>query len=271
MYCNLCKRPVDARRQIGVGTLLLVLITGGLWLFLIPFYSKRCSICKSTALSKTGSANLADKTIIISSNQTSGTKKAVNKSKVVPRLLSLIIIGVLLFLGVKGFQFINEASRPLSTSTTQTTKQTVTTQEKQVAAPAKTEKLPAIDEKKALRSDNYFGNYTNPAIKKGSGTAQLKVWQPYLDYYRKLAETSPLFKSFINGPQQLSVQYDEIWIHKNEADDIGKLYWKDDKIQAYTSEKFYESNPVNHVTVNAHQITSIHGRNSILTEITKKK
>ncbi len=52
MYCNLCKRPVEAKRVIGVGTLLLVLLTGGLWLLLIPFYGKRCSICKSDALSK---------------------------------------------------------------------------------------------------------------------------------------------------------------------------------------------------------------------------
>lgn len=53
-YCTLCKRRVEARRQIGVGTLILVLITTGLWLIAIPFYSPRCSICKSDQLGEEG-------------------------------------------------------------------------------------------------------------------------------------------------------------------------------------------------------------------------
>ncbi|HUG00733.1 MAG TPA: hypothetical protein VML95_02595 [Longimicrobiales bacterium] len=44
---------MDARRQIGVGTICLAVITGGLWLLAIPFYQKRCSICRSTAVSAT--------------------------------------------------------------------------------------------------------------------------------------------------------------------------------------------------------------------------
>ena len=47
-HCALCDRKVDARRQIGAGTLILVLITAGLWLLAIPFYSARCPICKSS-------------------------------------------------------------------------------------------------------------------------------------------------------------------------------------------------------------------------------
>ena len=49
-YCNLCERKVEAKREIGVGSLLLVLLTGGLWLIAIIFYGERCSICKSKAL-----------------------------------------------------------------------------------------------------------------------------------------------------------------------------------------------------------------------------
>ena len=52
MYCELCRRPVEAKRQIGVGTLILVFLTTGFWLLAIPFYRKRCSICKSTAISR---------------------------------------------------------------------------------------------------------------------------------------------------------------------------------------------------------------------------
>ncbi|MGH7446992.1 MAG: hypothetical protein ACRELT_05505 [Longimicrobiales bacterium] len=56
MFCALCSRPVEAKRQIGAGTIILAVITGGLWLLTIPFYAKRCSICKSTAVSVPGRA-----------------------------------------------------------------------------------------------------------------------------------------------------------------------------------------------------------------------
>lgn len=51
LYCNLCKRPVEAKRNIGIGTLLLCVLTAGFWLIVIPFYSKRCPICKSESIS----------------------------------------------------------------------------------------------------------------------------------------------------------------------------------------------------------------------------
>lgn len=46
-HCKLCDRKVSAQRQIGVGTLILVLLTAGLWLIAIPFYELRCPICQS--------------------------------------------------------------------------------------------------------------------------------------------------------------------------------------------------------------------------------
>jgi hypothetical protein len=53
MYCALCGRSVEARRQIGVGTVVLAVVTAGISLLAIPFYAKRCSICKSAAVSLT--------------------------------------------------------------------------------------------------------------------------------------------------------------------------------------------------------------------------
>lgn len=53
MYCALCRRPVDAGRRIGMGTIVLAVLTGGLWLLAIPFYEKRCAICRSAAVSAT--------------------------------------------------------------------------------------------------------------------------------------------------------------------------------------------------------------------------
>jgi hypothetical protein len=53
MYCALCRRAVDARRHIGGGSVLLALGTMGFSILAIPFYAKRCPICKSTAVSHT--------------------------------------------------------------------------------------------------------------------------------------------------------------------------------------------------------------------------
>src|SRR5688572_23610645 len=51
MYCALCGRPVEANRQIGLGTVILAVFTAGISLLAVPFYPKRCSICKSAAVS----------------------------------------------------------------------------------------------------------------------------------------------------------------------------------------------------------------------------
>ena len=51
MFCALCSRPVEARRQIRAGTIALAVLTAGISLLAVPFYPKRCSICKSTAVS----------------------------------------------------------------------------------------------------------------------------------------------------------------------------------------------------------------------------
>jgi hypothetical protein len=54
MYCALCRRPVEARRHVGVGTAILAVLTAGFALLAIPFYARRCSICRSAAVSMTG-------------------------------------------------------------------------------------------------------------------------------------------------------------------------------------------------------------------------
>lgn len=51
-YCTLCERNVEPRRKIGVGTLILFLLTLGVWLIAIPFYLKRCPICRTDALER---------------------------------------------------------------------------------------------------------------------------------------------------------------------------------------------------------------------------
>lgn len=58
-YCTLCHRPVEPRRHFGIPTLVVCLLTSGLWLLVMPFYRKRCPICRTCELSDTAPATPA--------------------------------------------------------------------------------------------------------------------------------------------------------------------------------------------------------------------
>lgn len=51
MYCTLCERQVEGTRQIGAGSIVLAILTAGISLFAVPFYRKRCPICRTAAIS----------------------------------------------------------------------------------------------------------------------------------------------------------------------------------------------------------------------------
>lgn len=53
VYCALCDRPVESSRHIGVGTVVAAVLTAGISLLFVPFYRKRCPICRSTAITPT--------------------------------------------------------------------------------------------------------------------------------------------------------------------------------------------------------------------------
>ncbi|CAN5637717.1 hypothetical protein BH23GEM10_BH23GEM10_17750 [soil metagenome] len=53
VYCALCDRPVEGTRHIGVGTIVAAVLTAGISLLFVPFYRRRCSICRSTAITPT--------------------------------------------------------------------------------------------------------------------------------------------------------------------------------------------------------------------------
>jgi hypothetical protein len=44
-YCETCEKETPHQRALGIGTLLAVLITCGLWTLALPFYPQRCRIC----------------------------------------------------------------------------------------------------------------------------------------------------------------------------------------------------------------------------------
>ncbi len=43
--CRNCKKLTGYKRAFGIGTLIAIFLTGGLWLLIIPFYPKRCIVC----------------------------------------------------------------------------------------------------------------------------------------------------------------------------------------------------------------------------------
>lgn len=45
VHCPNCSKMTGHKRALGWGTFFAVLITAGLWIFIIPFYPKRCIIC----------------------------------------------------------------------------------------------------------------------------------------------------------------------------------------------------------------------------------
>jgi len=50
-YCQTCGRKMGFKRLLGVGTILMVLLTLGLWILFIPFYPSRCISCGETLYS----------------------------------------------------------------------------------------------------------------------------------------------------------------------------------------------------------------------------
>lgn len=44
-YCQSCARNTGFKRALGLGTVLMLVLTGGTWLFALPFYPSRCVIC----------------------------------------------------------------------------------------------------------------------------------------------------------------------------------------------------------------------------------
>ena len=44
-HCYVCRAPRGFKRNIGIGTVFAVILTGFIWLLIIPFYPKRCIVC----------------------------------------------------------------------------------------------------------------------------------------------------------------------------------------------------------------------------------
>ena len=135
------------------------------------------------------------------------------------------------------------------------------------------------DEKAKVLSSQALGDFTKAKKIKKTGKTTLQVWGPYVEYANTVPDYS-LRNTMLKYNNKLDIEYDEIWTwirddvfspaekkkYKGQFD-IHKMYWKNNKVQAFTLEKYYVSNPMTKAKLGKHQITQVWDRDSILSAI----
>jgi hypothetical protein len=139
-----------------------------------------------------------------------------------------------------------------------------------------------INEKAQLR-DSFFGDFTKAKVQKKNGKCTLQVWTPYIQYSNTLPPA--MREVSLAGVRELQVEYDEIWRADYDSlftpaekkkwkgqFDKNTLYWKNNKIQAYTLEKFYLGDPSTgkKLSASSHKIINIYNRKSVLDKLSEK-
>jgi hypothetical protein len=139
------------------------------------------------------------------------------------------------------------------------------------------ENVYSFDEKSSLRN-SYYGNFNGAKIIKKEGKATLSRWEPYVQHMRSLPGPSVEPE----GIAKLTINYDEVWIKENDEGfplhmknrlrgqfDVNKLYWKKNKVQASTLEKYFIGNPLTGANLNppAHKVVTIYGRDEIINKV----
>ncbi len=146
--------------------------------------------------------------------------------------------------------------------------------------------LPCIDaqpDERAALQKSYFGDYQHAKKVKKTGKVLLSVWEPQIKYSKSL---SPSMRAvMLDGVERLNIDYDEIWTWENDEglsptekrkfkgkNDIYKLYWKQNTIQACTIEKYYTGDPFTGQKLSkpSHKIWNIYNRDFILKKISEK-
>lgn len=90
-FCPICHERTPHKRQFGIGTLILFIVTCGFWLLAMPFYPVRCGRCGGGSLAQAGAA--------LSQSELMGTLAARARA-LEPHHIVLGIIGVLLALWI---------------------------------------------------------------------------------------------------------------------------------------------------------------------------
>lgn len=139
-------------------------------------------------------------------------------------------------------------------------------------------KEPAFkNEKNALLNTNAFGDWRKAKIAKKSGKITLELWRDRAEFLKKKL-------GIVYDIPKLEVEYDEIWERKKEDYltkeelrkwqkdlNILRFYWKGDKIQGYSENGKFISNPLTGENFSAPiwKIILIADREKILNELNK--
>jgi hypothetical protein len=136
-------------------------------------------------------------------------------------------------------------------------------------------------EKTILLNSKFFGDLTKATKIKKSGRIELQPWDSYVKYSETIPDNS-LKQILLMNIRKLNIDYDEIWIKEMDDSDtaaekikykgqqnIVKIYWLKNKVQAETLERYYISDPVTKKKIGKHKITSVRDRDSVLKEVAK--
>lgn len=115
--------------------------------------------------------------------------------------------------------------------------------------------LAKVPEKDLLLKTPEFGDFHKAKEIKEKDKASLKVWGNYAEFQRK--QPSQVKGLMRQGPGMLEVAYDEIWESERDLDPtlvvarerqgkpfLVKLYWQKGKVQAFTVEKYFKTDPL---------------------------
>ncbi|MDD2903128.1 MAG: hypothetical protein PHU44_11915 [Syntrophales bacterium] len=112
-----------------------------------------------------------------------------------------------------------------------------------------------IAEKALLSNSSEFGNFQKAKEIKEKGKKSLSVWENYAEFIKK--EPSRVKSLMLPRPGELKVAYDEIWVKEMDYNPtlvvrrenrgkpyLARLYWLKNKVQAYTAEKYCQTDPL---------------------------
>ena len=112
-----------------------------------------------------------------------------------------------------------------------------------------------IPEKAALYNSSEFGNFQKAKEIKEKGKKTLSVWGNYAEFIKK--EPSRVKSVMLPKPGELKIAYDEIWLKEMDYNPtlvvrrenrgkpfLARLYWLKNKVQAYTVEKYCQTDPL---------------------------
>ena len=137
-------------------------------------------------------------------------------------------------------------------------------------------------EKVLLSNSPEFGNFQKAKEIKEKGKKSLKVWENYATFIKN--EPSRLKRLMLPGPGTLEVAYDEIWVKEVDYNPIlvvkrqnrgkpflTKLFWLKNKVQAFTVEKYFRTDPLTWERLEkpGYRIIAVVGRKAMEPELAK--